>query len=212
MRRGGGAWNGGTWNGGTGTRTWRWTAWAIALGVLLLSRSGFAACAPVSCAFMGLDCGYASDGCANVLWCGDCVLPQYCGGAGPDHCGGVAGAGGPDASPPDGSGVPMFDAQVDVASSDATVEASTQVDVASSDATVEASESSGATADAASNADAGSHEDANVTSATTGGGGDGCGGCTVPRDSPARGSAGAAAIFVLAFGAIHRRVRLRAGR
>jgi hypothetical protein len=36
---------------------------------------------------MGYTCGDADDGCGNVLNCGTCTTPQYCGGGGYDVCG-----------------------------------------------------------------------------------------------------------------------------
>ena len=36
-----------------------------------------------------LGCGSFSDGCGNILNCGDCTVPQFCGGGGvPNICGG----------------------------------------------------------------------------------------------------------------------------
>ncbi|MBL8957468.1 MAG: hypothetical protein JNK82_42235 [Myxococcaceae bacterium] len=46
-------------------------------------------CTPISCSQQGLRCGPASDGCGNVIQCGNCPSPQTCGGGGvPGQCGG----------------------------------------------------------------------------------------------------------------------------
>ena len=45
-------------------------------------------CTPKTCAQQGFDCGAAGDGCGNIIQCGACVAPQYCGGGGPSKCGG----------------------------------------------------------------------------------------------------------------------------
>jgi hypothetical protein len=52
-------------------------------------------CTPKSCADQGFNCGLATDGCANPLSssCGTCTAPEYCGGAGPNKCGGSTGYG-----------------------------------------------------------------------------------------------------------------------
>jgi hypothetical protein len=53
------------------------------------------ACTPTTCDALGLDCGYAGDGCGGSLDCGGpsaCSAPQYCGGGGPNKCGGNASA------------------------------------------------------------------------------------------------------------------------
>jgi hypothetical protein len=45
-------------------------------------------CVPRTCAELGLQCGPASDGCGNLLHCGDCPPGQTCGGGGiPGVCG-----------------------------------------------------------------------------------------------------------------------------
>lgn len=44
------------------------------------------ACA--TCATLGYNCGLAGDGCGNILDCGTCTAPQYCGGSGYGRCGG----------------------------------------------------------------------------------------------------------------------------
>ncbi len=52
-----------------------------------------ALCTPTTCAELGYDCGFAGDGCGNQLDCGGasaCTTPEYCGGGGPNQCGGVA--------------------------------------------------------------------------------------------------------------------------
>jgi hypothetical protein len=48
-------------------------------------------CTPRTCASLGYNCGPAGDGCGNLLTCGGataCTSPQYCGGGGPNVCGG----------------------------------------------------------------------------------------------------------------------------
>jgi hypothetical protein len=48
-------------------------------------------CVPKTCSDLGYDCGYAGDGCGHSLDCGGpaaCSLPVYCGGGGPQKCGG----------------------------------------------------------------------------------------------------------------------------
>jgi hypothetical protein len=44
-------------------------------------------CAALTCADLGVDCGQQSDGCGNVIDCGACTSPEYCGGGGPSKCG-----------------------------------------------------------------------------------------------------------------------------
>jgi hypothetical protein len=45
-------------------------------------------CTPATCASQNLACGPASDGCGNLLDCGQCVPPLSCGGGGvPGQCG-----------------------------------------------------------------------------------------------------------------------------
>jgi hypothetical protein len=59
-------------------------------------------CTPAGCS-SGANCGVTGDGCGNVIPCGaDCTNPQYCGGGGPNVCGGFDGiaADGGAASPP----------------------------------------------------------------------------------------------------------------
>jgi hypothetical protein len=46
------------------------------------------ACTPKTCTDLAVGCGPQGDGCGNVIQCGDCTLPQICGGAGPSKCGG----------------------------------------------------------------------------------------------------------------------------
>jgi hypothetical protein len=50
-------------------------------------------CTPKTCADLGAFCGSQGDGCGNVLDCGSCVAPEFCGGNGPNKCG-QGGAGG----------------------------------------------------------------------------------------------------------------------
>jgi hypothetical protein len=45
-------------------------------------------CVPVTCGYLGLDCGTAGDGCGGTLDCGGCTAPASCGGSGiPGVCG-----------------------------------------------------------------------------------------------------------------------------
>ena len=44
-------------------------------------------CTPTTCAALGLQCGYAGDGCGNALDCGVCPTGQTCGGGGAGKCG-----------------------------------------------------------------------------------------------------------------------------
>jgi hypothetical protein len=50
-------------------------------------------CTPKTCAELGYTCGPAADGCGSLLNCGACTLPKYCGGGGPNVCGGTASVG-----------------------------------------------------------------------------------------------------------------------
>jgi hypothetical protein len=50
--------------------------------------SGGNACVPESCHDLALGCGPAGDGCGNILDCGPCSFPQFCGGGGFSICGG----------------------------------------------------------------------------------------------------------------------------
>ena len=58
-----------------------------------LSPDGGNPCTPQTCASLGYTCGAAGDGCGNVLQCGTCTAPQYCGGGGFEKCGGSTGVG-----------------------------------------------------------------------------------------------------------------------
>jgi hypothetical protein len=53
---------------------------------------GVSLCTPKSCADIGAHCGKQGDGCGNVIDCGGCTAPAYCGGGGSNVCG----QGGPD--------------------------------------------------------------------------------------------------------------------
>ncbi len=44
-------------------------------------------CTPLTCAELGADCGKQADGCGNIIECGSCTAPEYCGGGGPSKCG-----------------------------------------------------------------------------------------------------------------------------
>jgi hypothetical protein len=52
-----------------------------------LTPDGGVACTPKTCAQLNYTCGAAGDGCGNLLNCGTCTSPQYCGGGGYDQCG-----------------------------------------------------------------------------------------------------------------------------
>jgi hypothetical protein len=46
-----------------------------------------AGCCPKTCAQAGYDCGKNGDGCGGAIDCGECTLPQFCGGGGYSRCG-----------------------------------------------------------------------------------------------------------------------------
>jgi hypothetical protein len=48
---------------------------------------GGGSCTPTTCTKLGYNCGATSDGCGNILQCGTCTAPQFCGGGGYDLCG-----------------------------------------------------------------------------------------------------------------------------
>ncbi len=50
-------------------------------------------CKPKTCAQLGYTCGPNNDGCGNVIMCGSCTKPAYCGGGGYSKCGGGTGVG-----------------------------------------------------------------------------------------------------------------------
>jgi hypothetical protein len=52
-----------------------------------LGPDGGVQCTPTTCAKLGYTCGPAGDGCGNLLQCGSCTSPQYCGGGGYEVCG-----------------------------------------------------------------------------------------------------------------------------
>ncbi|MFO0671168.1 MAG: hypothetical protein U0235_16330 [Polyangiaceae bacterium] len=59
-------------------------------GNLKALDGGGSICVPKDCAAQGKNCGPASDGCGHQLQCGDCTLPQICGGGGQAGvCGGL---------------------------------------------------------------------------------------------------------------------------
>ena len=68
-------------------------------GNITIGRDGGPICNPTTCASLGYDCGVNGDGCGNVLNCGACTDPQYCGGGGFHVCGGTNGLP-PDGAPP----------------------------------------------------------------------------------------------------------------
>jgi hypothetical protein len=48
-------------------------------------------CTPKTCTDLGIGCGPAGDGCGAEIQCGDCTLPETCGGGGtPSQCGDIA--------------------------------------------------------------------------------------------------------------------------
>lgn len=48
-------------------------------------------CTPSTCAAQGIACGYASDGCGNLLTCDTCPDGGICGGGGAGQCGAASG-------------------------------------------------------------------------------------------------------------------------
>ncbi|KTC68376.1 protein with a bacterial immunoglobulin-like domain protein [Legionella birminghamensis] len=52
-----------------------------------ISGSCVAMCIPQTCAQIGANCGTNNDGCGGTIFCGNCVLPETCGGGGPSQCG-----------------------------------------------------------------------------------------------------------------------------
>jgi hypothetical protein len=62
---------------------------------------GGSTCVPQTCASLGYNCGPTGDGCGGVLQCGSsCPAPQFCGGGGPNKCGGNVNVA-PDGAPVD---------------------------------------------------------------------------------------------------------------
>jgi hypothetical protein len=49
---------------------------------------GGGVCTPTTCTTLGFNCGFAGDGCGNMLNCGTCTAPQFCGAGGFNVCGG----------------------------------------------------------------------------------------------------------------------------
>ncbi len=74
--------------GGDGTTT---RDGPIALGDVTLgggdSTTG-GPCTPKTCAQLGYDCGKNGDGCGNIIDCGSCTPPEFCGAGGFSKCGG----------------------------------------------------------------------------------------------------------------------------
>ncbi|HEX8792957.1 MAG TPA: hypothetical protein VF765_18555 [Polyangiaceae bacterium] len=62
-------------------------------GGLTGGGDGGVGCTPKTCAQLGYDCGANNDGCGNVIMCGSCSKPEYCGGGGYSKCGGGMGLG-----------------------------------------------------------------------------------------------------------------------
>ena len=56
----------------------------------MLGDGGSGACVPKTCAELGYNCGENSDGCGNMINCGSCTSPQFCGAGGFSQCGGNA--------------------------------------------------------------------------------------------------------------------------
>ena len=54
----------------------------------LVRPEGSTGCTPKTCASEGWQCGQNGDGCGNVLDCGTCDYPAFCGGGGYSKCGG----------------------------------------------------------------------------------------------------------------------------
>jgi hypothetical protein len=61
---------------------------------IIVGSDGGIVCTPTTCKALGYNCGYAGDGCGNLLDCNaddagpSCPTPQFCGGGGFDQCGG----------------------------------------------------------------------------------------------------------------------------
>jgi len=63
---------------------------------------GGGGCKPKTCAQLGYSCGPNNDGCGNVIMCGSCTKPEFCGGGGYSKCGEGGGDGGPFIGPDGG--------------------------------------------------------------------------------------------------------------
>jgi hypothetical protein len=59
-------------------------------GNAVAADAGGSVCVPKTCAQLAYTCGQNSDGCGNILSCGSCAAPQFCGGGGYSQCGGNA--------------------------------------------------------------------------------------------------------------------------
>ena len=61
-------------------------------GDFTTTPDGGPVCVPKTCADLGYDCGSAGDGCGGTIGpcgpTGTCTSPQFCGGGGPNKCGG----------------------------------------------------------------------------------------------------------------------------
>ncbi len=61
-------------------------------GDFTTTPDGGPVCTPKTCADLGYDCGSAGDGCGGTIGpcgaTGSCTSPQFCGGGGPNKCGG----------------------------------------------------------------------------------------------------------------------------
>jgi hypothetical protein len=57
-------------------------------GGSFFNDSGTGGCKPKTCQDLGYTCGENSDGCGNLLQCGTCTAPEFCGGGGFSKCGG----------------------------------------------------------------------------------------------------------------------------
>src|SRR5258706_754115 len=56
-------------------------------------------CTPRTCGDIGATCGPQADGCGDVVQCGSCTAPEFCGGGGPSKCGSGAGIDGGNCTP-----------------------------------------------------------------------------------------------------------------
>jgi hypothetical protein len=53
-----------------------------------MNKCGTGSCTPVTCDSLKLNCGDISNGCSGTIHCGDCTLPETCGGGGVENvCG-----------------------------------------------------------------------------------------------------------------------------
>jgi MYXO-CTERM domain-containing protein len=160
----------------------------------LAPADGAVVCIPQTCMMLGFSCGASSDGCGAIMNCGECAPPAYCGGGGPNHCGGDAGSA-PDASARDDAGsAPDASARGDASSAGA-------VDASS----IDASDAETASLDATLGDSEPQDGDTGIPATASGGG---CS-CSVPSESTADGLAGIAWVLAPAALAWRRRPRQR---